>query len=42
VGETGIVPPLGTLANAIASATGVRMTELPMSPPNLLKALNAR
>jgi CO/xanthine dehydrogenase Mo-binding subunit len=42
VGETGIVPPLGTLANAIASATGVRMTELPMSPPNVLKALNQR
>lgn len=41
VGETGIVPPLGTLANAIADATGVRMEELPMSPPNVLKAIKA-
>ena len=42
VGETGIVPPIGTLANAIADQTGVRMTDLPMSPPNVLKALNER
>ena len=42
VGETGIVPPIATLANAIADATGVRMTTLPMSPPNLLKTLNER
>ncbi len=42
VGETGIVPPIGTLANAIADQTGVRMTNLPMSPPNVLKALNER
>ena len=41
VGETGIVPPIGTLANAIADATGVRMEELPMSPPNVLKAIKA-
>ena len=39
VGETPIVPPLATVANAIAAATGVRMTEVPMSPPRLLKAL---
>ncbi|NIS33429.1 MAG: xanthine dehydrogenase family protein molybdopterin-binding subunit [Actinobacteria bacterium] len=42
VGETGIVPPIPTVANAIADATGVRMTDLPMSPPNLLKALDER
>ena len=42
VGETGIVPPIGTLANAIAAATGVRMTDLPMSPPNVLEALDNR
>ncbi len=42
VGETGIVPPIPTLANAIAAATGVRMETLPMSPPNVLKALNQR
>ena len=39
VGETPIVPPLATVANAIAAATGVTMTEIPMSPPRLLKAL---
>jgi CO/xanthine dehydrogenase Mo-binding subunit len=42
VGETGIVPPMATLANAISRATGVRLTSLPMSPPNVLKALNER
>ncbi len=35
VGEVPIVPPLAAVANAIARATGVRMTELPMSPPRL-------
>ncbi len=42
VGETGIVPPMATIANAINAATGVRMTSLPMSPPKLLSALNKR
>ena len=39
VGETPIVPPLATVANAIAAATGVRMTHIPMSPPRLLEAI---
>jgi xanthine dehydrogenase molybdenum-binding subunit len=39
VGEVSIVPPLAAVANAIAHATGVRMTELPMSPPRLLKEM---
>ncbi len=39
VGETGIVPPMATIGNAIKAATGVRMTSLPMSPPKVLKAL---
>jgi CO/xanthine dehydrogenase Mo-binding subunit len=39
VGETPIVPPLGAIANAMESATGIRFTELPMSPPKVLKAL---
>jgi len=42
VGETPIVPPPAAIANAIAAATGVRMTELPMSPPKLWKALASR
>jgi xanthine dehydrogenase molybdenum-binding subunit len=36
VGEVSIVPPLSAVANAIYRAIGVRMTELPMSPPRLL------
>ncbi len=42
VGETGIVPPMAAIANAINNATGLRMTSLPMSPPKLLAAINER
>ncbi|MCI0546953.1 MAG: xanthine dehydrogenase family protein molybdopterin-binding subunit [Candidatus Rokubacteria bacterium] len=42
VGETPIVPPLGAIANAMERATGIRFTELPMSPPKVLKALKER
>jgi len=39
VGEIAIVPPMAAVANAIYHAVGVRMTELPMSPPRVLKAM---
>ncbi|HEY6395375.1 MAG TPA: molybdopterin cofactor-binding domain-containing protein, partial [Candidatus Binataceae bacterium] len=39
VGEVSIVPPPAAIANAIYRAVGVRMTETPMSPPRLLKAI---
>ncbi|MCP5074308.1 MAG: xanthine dehydrogenase family protein molybdopterin-binding subunit [Rhodobacteraceae bacterium] len=39
VGETSICPPLAAIANAVSGAAGVRMTELPMSPPRILEAL---
>ena len=42
VGETSIVPPLAAMANAVSAACGVRMTELPMSPPKLLKAMSTK
>jgi CO/xanthine dehydrogenase Mo-binding subunit len=42
VGEVPIVPPLATIANAIAHATGVRLYELPMSPPRVVKAMHAK
>lgn len=42
VGETPIVAPPATIANAIHRAAGVRMTELPMSPPALWKAMASR
>lgn len=39
VGEVPIVPPPAALANAIYHAVGVRLTDLPMSPGRVLKAL---
>jgi CO/xanthine dehydrogenase Mo-binding subunit len=42
VGETSIVPPLAAVANAVSHATGIRFTELPMSPPRVLHAMDAR
>ncbi|SEL97029.1 xanthine dehydrogenase, molybdenum binding subunit apoprotein [Roseovarius tolerans] len=42
VGETSIVPPLAAIANAVSEAAGVRMTQLPMSPPRVLAALQAK
>jgi CO/xanthine dehydrogenase Mo-binding subunit len=40
VGEVPIVPPMAAVANAIAAATGIRLRDLPMSPPRLLAALD--
>jgi len=42
VGETPIVPPPATLAIAIYNAVGIRMRELPMSPPRLCQAILSR
>ncbi len=42
VGETPIVPPMAAIANAVAAATGIRFTELPMSPPRVLAAIDAK
>ncbi len=39
VGETPIVPPMGAIANAVGNALGIRFTDLPMSPPRVLKAI---
>jgi CO/xanthine dehydrogenase Mo-binding subunit len=33
------VPALAAVANAIYDAIGARMTELPVSPPRILKAI---
>src|SRR5258707_1667114 len=41
VGEVPIVPPMAAVANAIADATGIRLRDLPMSPPKLRAALDA-
>jgi CO/xanthine dehydrogenase Mo-binding subunit len=42
VGEVPIVPPLAALQTAVANATGVRLSRLPMSPTSVLEALLAR
>jgi CO/xanthine dehydrogenase Mo-binding subunit len=42
VGESPIVPPLAAIANAIHDATGVRLTNLPMSPSSIVKALGEK
>ena len=39
VGEVPIVPPMAAVANAIEDAVGLRMTDLPMSPPRIVAAL---
>jgi CO/xanthine dehydrogenase Mo-binding subunit len=41
-GEVPIVPPPAAVANAIHDAVGVRLRELPMSPPRVLHAVLAR
>lgn len=42
VGEPPVIPGAAAIANAIADATGVRPTELPVSPERLLNLLQAR
>ena len=42
VGEVPIIPPPAALANAIHAAVGVRMQQLPMSPPRVLKEILAK
>jgi CO/xanthine dehydrogenase Mo-binding subunit len=42
VGEVPIVPPLAAVANAVCDATGIRFTELPLSPPRVLEQVSRR
>jgi CO/xanthine dehydrogenase Mo-binding subunit len=42
VGEVPIVAPPAAVADAIYHATGLRMRELPISPPRLCAALLER
>ena len=41
IGETPIIPPMAAIANAVSQALDIRFTELPMSPPKVLAAINA-
>jgi xanthine dehydrogenase YagR molybdenum-binding subunit len=38
-GEPGIIPTAAAIANAVAAALGVRITELPITPARVLEAL---
>ena len=40
VGEPPITPTLATMANAVADAVGIRITELPMKPEKVVDALH--
>ncbi len=40
--EGSMVPVFGSIANAIYDAVGVRMTELPITPQKILKALEEK
>jgi len=42
VGEAPIVPPLAAVANAVRNATGAAIRTLPLSPPKVLAALDAK
>lgn len=42
VGEVPIVPPQAAISNAISRALGIRLRDLPMSPPRVSKALQIK
>jgi CO/xanthine dehydrogenase Mo-binding subunit len=42
VGEPPVTPAAGAIANAIADATGVRLTTLPITPERIVQALDVK
>jgi CO/xanthine dehydrogenase Mo-binding subunit len=42
IGEPPVIPTAAAIGNAIADATGIRLTETPFTPKRLLDALHAR
>jgi CO/xanthine dehydrogenase Mo-binding subunit len=42
VGEAPIIPPLPAIANAVSDAIGVRITKLPITPADVLEALESK
>jgi xanthine dehydrogenase molybdenum-binding subunit len=42
VGETGLVTPVGAVANAIYNAIGIQFKEAPITPEKILKAIKAQ
>ena len=41
IGEVPIIPPMAAISNAIENALGIRLRDQPMSPPRVLKAIDA-
>lgn len=39
VGESGIIPPLAAVGSAVSNSIGIPVTELPCSPPRVLKLI---
>jgi CO/xanthine dehydrogenase Mo-binding subunit len=42
LGESGVIPVAAAVANAVKDAIGVRMTELPLTPERVFRALTSR
>jgi CO/xanthine dehydrogenase Mo-binding subunit len=42
VGETPIIAPLAAVGNAVSRALGIRMTDLPLSPPKVLAIIDSQ
>jgi CO/xanthine dehydrogenase Mo-binding subunit len=42
IGESGLLPTAPAIANAIARASGVRITDLPLTPERVWRAIDAR
>lgn len=40
VGEPSIIPPVAAIANAVTAAIGVRITDLPLTPERIWRAMN--
>ena len=42
VGEAPIIPPLAAIANAVSKAIGVRINKLPITPADVLEAIESK
>jgi CO/xanthine dehydrogenase Mo-binding subunit len=42
MGEGGLLPVASAVANAVSQAVGVRIQNLPLTPPNVWAALQAK
>jgi len=42
IGEGGLLPVASAIANAVSRAVGVRIQELPLTPPKIWRAMQAK